>query len=613
MRRTPGLVIAAAALAVAPALAPGATAAPATVSGYVVVLEDGTGAPAAVAERLADRYGGEVGFVYRYALRGFYVRTTDRAAVAMASNPNVAYVEAESPVSIDVQSTPTGVARAMAAPPGTPQTSAPAGYNATPGFINGLDDYRVDVDVAVLDTGINASHEDLNVVRSISCVNVSTSASCGGSGSDVQGHGTHVAGTVGALDNGVGVVGVAPGARLWSVKVLGNSGSGSDVGVAAGLDWVIENNRTSTNDVEVANLSLGGSDSPVMKTAVRNAVDAGINVVVAAGNSEANVSGFSPANEPRAITVSALADANGVAGGGGTFSCASETDDTFAYFSNFGADADSNPTDEPAVDMIAPGVCIRSTVVGGGYGTKSGTSMASPHVAGGVALLRSDPGTDRAEAETTLLGTGDRTGWNAVDDPDSVKEPLLDVHTFTPVLVPGAGGPTNVAPTASFTASCTDLDCGFTDASSDTDGTVASWSWNFGDEGTSTLTNPSHSYAAAGTYTVTLTVTDDDGATATTTRSVTVTDPNGGTVTPSFTAAEPQATKGGWLATVHVSGAAPGSTVGGTWSDGGSPSSCVAGASGTCDISRKVNKRTTSVTWTYSGEPSITLQFTSPL
>lgn len=605
MRRTPvfAALTSAAVLVLAGATgAPGASAEPATVRGYVVVLQDGAGPPGSVAGRLASRYGGEVGYVYRYALRGFYLRTTEQAAVALASNPIVDYVEAESPVTIDAQSTPTGVGRVFAAPPGAPQSSAPAGYNTTTGFVNGVDDYRVDVDVAVLDTGINAAHEDLDVVRSVNCVNVSSASSCGGTGDDVQGHGTHVAGTIAALDNSVGVVGVAPGARLWSVKVLGNSGSGSDAGVAAGLDWVIQNNATTSADVEVANLSLGGGDSSVMKTAVRNAVAAGINVVVAAGNSAKDVSGTSPANEPRAITVSALADANGLAGGGGTFSCLSETDDTFAYFSNYGADADSNPTDEPAVDIIAPGVCIRSTLVGGGYGVKTGTSMASPHVAGGVALLRSNTGVDRAAAESALLTAGN-FDWNDLDDPDPVKEPLLDVHTFAPVMLATGGGTTNSPPTAAFTSSCSGLTCTFIDGSTDPGGSIASREWSFGDGGTSADTNPVHEYRTGGTYTVRLTVTDSGGASALTEQPVTVSAPSSGS--PTFEGSSSRNGKGSWKATVSVSGAASGTPVTGTWrygTSGTASGGCTPDSTGTCSFSlSKISNSIASVTWTWNG------------
>jgi len=581
MRRTSGLVIAAsAALAAASALAPGATAAPAQVSGYVVVLEDGAGAPAAVAERLADRYGGDVGYIYRHALRGFYVRTTDRAAVAMASNPNVAYVEAESPVSIDVQSTPTGVRRAFA--------TSNAALD-----IDGTDDLRVDADVAVLDTGIDLDHPDLAVAGSISCVNVSSAASCSGTGNDVHGHGTHVAGSIAALDNGDGVVGMAPGARLWSVKVLGNSGSGSNAGVAAGLDWV-----AGKGGIEVANLSLGGSDSKVIKEAVARTVGAGVSVVVAAGNSGADASNYSPANAPEAITVSALSDFNGQAGGGAAASCYPDQDDTLADYSNYGS----------MIDIIAPGTCILSTVPNG-YGTKSGTSMASPHVAGAAALLRS-AGVSRENTESLLKSEGN-DNWSG--DRDKTPEPLLDVSdatVFKPKLIaPGGGGttPTNNPPAASFTSSCTDLDCTFTDTSTDGDGTIASRSWSFGDGIDSAATNPSHTYGAEGTYTVTLTVTDDDGASDSETKTVTVTAPAGDDTTPTFTPSSAKNGRSAWKATIAVSGAASGTTVSGTWTYGGStsPGGCTTGSTGTCSFSlSKIPIAISSVTWTHtaSGE-----------
>ena len=124
--------------------------------------------------------------------------------------------------------------------------------------INGGDDYRVDVDVAVIDTGVDFQHPDLNVVGGVTCNNrLPLSATCKSGGDDDHYHGTHVAGTIGALDNGIGVVGVAPGARIWPVKVLSSSGSGYSSQIIAGIDWVAANAST----IEVANMSLGGAAS----------------------------------------------------------------------------------------------------------------------------------------------------------------------------------------------------------------------------------------------------------------------------------------------------------------------------------------------------------------
>jgi PKD repeat protein len=215
-----------------------------------------------------------------------------------------------------------------------------------------------------------------------------------------------------------------------------------------------------------------------------------------------------------------LADFDGEPGALGSQTCRADQDDTLADFSNWG----------PAVDIAAPGVCILSTfpIERGEYGTISGTSMSSPHAAGGLALLasRSNPNnaTDVFSLYQALKNTGN---YNWTDDSgDGIKEPLLDVSnttTFNPVLIPGGGGTTNSPPAASFTYACTNLTCVFTDTSTDSDGLIRSWSWNFGDGTTSTVQSPSHTYASEGTYGVTLSVTDDDGATAAFSQSVMVT------------------------------------------------------------------------------------------
>jgi subtilisin len=392
--------------------------------------------------------------------------------------------------------------------------------------IDGMDDYRVDADVGVLDTGIDREHPELNVVGGANCLKStgggppwSRTYYCDGneSGDDDHYHGTHVAGTIGAIDNGSGVVGVAPGVRLWAVKVLDSQGSGSLSGIIAGIDWFVGN--TAVQKPAVINMSLGGSGtSTAMNDSIANAVSKNVAVVVAAGNSDADAANYTPANAPGAITVSALADFDGEPGGVGKPTCRDDQDDTLADFSNWG----------DTVDIAAPGVCILSTypIEQGEYGTISGTSMATPHVAGAAALLASN-GDGPAEIRTTLLESGN-SNW--VDDSgDGIQEPLLDVSTFRATFVGGGGGggDTNDPPVASFTVSCTNLSCTFEDTSKDGDGNIVAWSWNFGDNATSTWeqtsANPSHTYGAAGTYTVSLTVTDEDGASDTSSREVTVT------------------------------------------------------------------------------------------
>jgi len=475
---------------------------------YVVVLRPGTPEVPAVAQDLARAYGGQVGFVYEHALRGFSIRTAPQAATALASNPRVAYVEKDMPRFIHAQDLPTGIQRMF------------ADDNASLD-IDGTDDYRVDVDVAVIDTGIDRQHPDLNVVGGINCAAGSIFRTvCTGDGDDDHYHGTHVAGTIAALDNGLGVAGVAPGARLWAVKVLNSKGSGYTSWIVAGIDWV----AARAGEIEVANMSLGGSGySQAEYDAIQGAVNKGVAFAVSAGNSDADASNYSPAGFDNVLTVSALADFDGVPGGAGSATCRADQDDTLADFSNWGA----------AVDIAAPGVCILSTypLERGEYGTISGTSMSSPHAAGALALLASRNKPTNAAAVSSLYSAVQNAGnLNWTDDSgDGITERLLDVSTsavFDPVLIAGGGGGgVNSPPTATFVYQCTDLACTFTDTSTDLDGSVVSRSWAFGDGTDSTDPSPTHTFTAEGTFTVSLIVTDNAGATGSTSKSVTVTAP----------------------------------------------------------------------------------------
>jgi subtilisin family serine protease len=394
-------------IVVAAATATGATGAIAAdaASGYIVVLRSDVDAPSVAAEHArADRAA--VGYVYENALRGYSARMSATAASRIARDPRVLFVQPDGVATANAQTTPTGINRADAELSPTAK-------------INGLDE-RVNVDVAVIDSGVDLDHPDLNVYTA-GAKNCST----GSSADDGNGHGTHVAGTIGALDNSVGVVGVAPGARIWPVRVLNNAGSGSFSAIICGIDYVTAH----ASEIEVANMSLGGSGSDsacgsntdAMHEAICRSVAAGVTYVVAAGNETDNAANHVPAAYDEVITVSALADFNGVPGGGAAATCRSDVDDTIADFSNFG----------PDVDLMAPGVCIYSTWKGAGYNTISGTSMASPHVAGGAALYKATHPTATPSAVKSALQAAGTTNYSwPAGDPDGIQEKLLNVSTF---------------------------------------------------------------------------------------------------------------------------------------------------------------------------------------
>ena len=403
-----------------PAQAEPADAASLAVDEYIVVLHENANAPALAQQHVLE-LGAEVTNVYRTALKGYSAILSGNAKRRIEADPNVAFVQEDREVRASAQPSPEGppAPTAQVTPTGIDRAEADASPTAN---IDGADE-RVDVDVAVIDTGVDLDHPDLNVHQE-GAKNCST---LGLTPDDQNGHGSHVAGTVGALDNGDGVVGMAPGARVWPVKVLNALGVGSTSDVICGIDYVASH----ADEIEVANMSLGGAgaddgdcgntDGDAQHQAICRAVGAGVTFVVAAGNDSADAAQSAPAAYDEVITASALADFNGRPGGGAPSTCREDVDDTFADFSNHGRD----------VDVIAPGVCIDSTWMNGGRNTISGTSMASPHVAGAAALHKANnPGATPEQVKAALRAAGTQDWTFPSEDPDGVQEPLLDVTGF---------------------------------------------------------------------------------------------------------------------------------------------------------------------------------------
>lgn len=286
---------------------------------------------------------------YGHALNGFAAKLTVAQADALRLDPRVKNIEQDYTIK---KGKPGGGGGGGTAPQSTPYGTTRVGGGLSASTNTAW----------VIDSGVDQDHPDLNVdtARSISFLTGSPSNQ---SPDDQNGHGTHVAGTIGAYDNTIGSVGVAPGNLVVAVRVLDRRGSGSNSGVIAGVDYVAAN----ASSGDVANMSLGGGVSTALDNAVISAASTGVKFVLAAGNESDDANNHSPAraNGPNIYTISAM-----------------DVNDDWAYFSNYGS----------SVDYCAPGVAVFSTWKGGGYNTISGTSMAAPHAAG--VLLFGNASTD---------------------------------------------------------------------------------------------------------------------------------------------------------------------------------------------------------------------------
>jgi subtilisin len=352
--------------------------------------------------------GTELLYVYYNVVKGLAIKIpNEKVLEQLKNNPLVAYMGNDRKISafidtpIENQIIPANVDRVE---------DGESVNNINPNF--------VDADIAILDTGIDLDHADLNVFHEISFIPGTINAD------DDHGHGTHLAGVAAAKDNSFGIVGIAPGARLWAIKVLESSGMGEISTLIKGLDYINQHQ----NQVDVAVLSLGCEcESGALDIAINNSIKAGITIVVAAGNEGKDAGTFTPANNPEVITVSAIADTDGKCGGNGP-PTPYGADDMLASFSNYGN----------VVDISAPGVDIYSTFKSNSYTKLTGTSMAAPHVAGAAALYISlHPEASPNDVKNYLLTSGtnlsDLCNGNGhgyfTGDKDNFHEPLLYIDT----------------------------------------------------------------------------------------------------------------------------------------------------------------------------------------
>jgi serine protease len=434
---------------------------------YIVVLDDrqvGRADVPQVADALARQHGGRLTHVYNRAIRGFAVTVSATGAAALARNPRVRYVEQDSErFIVDTQLGATwGLDR-------IDQRDRPldGAYTYTT--------FAAGVHVYVIDTGIRSTHAEFGgrVAGGFNAVGDANGTN------DCNGHGTHVAGTIGGT-----TYGVAKGVTLYAVRVLNCNGSGTTSGVIAGIDWVTGNHASPA----VANMSLGGGASTALDDAVRSSVASGVTYAVAAGNSNANACNASPARVSQALTVGSSTSA-----------------DARSSFSNFGT----------CVDLFAPGSNITSawSTSNTATNTISGTSMASPHVAGAAALYLA---TNPAALPATVHA--------AVVDNASVNK-LSSIGSGSPNRLLHAlfgGPPVDAPPNATFTYSCAGLTCTFDASGSIDDHGITSHTWDFGDLQGGSGAGIGHTYASGGTFTVRLTVTDTAGQTDVESKPVTV-------------------------------------------------------------------------------------------
>lgn len=415
--------------------------------------------------QFARATGIEPTYVYTHVMNGFAGRISDVARQGLLRDYRVVRIDVDQEVSIS----------------GGTQPGAPWGLDRidqrSPA-LDGLYTYEATgagVTAYIVDTGIRYSHSDFGGRAAFGFDAFDEG------GIDCEGHGTHVAGTVGGS-----TYGVAKDVALVAVRVLNCGGLGRYSGVIAGLEWIVADGVRPA----IVNMSLGGSASDLLDAAVQSVIDAGIPVAVAAGNRGKDACDYSPSRVPDAMTIAAT----------------DETDQRPSW-SNWGN----------CVDWFAPGVGILSASFESddATATKTGTSMAAPHTAGAAALYLEMHPTATPAAVAAALAAAATTG--VVASSNSASSDLL--YSLGDGSV-GDGG--NAHPVADFSFLCTDNTCDFSENATDSDGSVVSYEWDFGDGSSASAPNPTHTYGGPGTYPVSLIVRDDGGASGGTAKNVTI-------------------------------------------------------------------------------------------